>query len=229
MSNPWPKHIDRHYPDWSSIDVVLLDMDGTLLDLRFDNYFWEELIPLRFAEKHGLDLTAARASLAPRFIATQGTLDWYCLEYWTRELSLDVAELKREIREHVSFLPGAESFLQRLKVRPVRTALVTNAHHDSLAVKSAQTKLLQYFDHVVSSHRYGYPKEHPEFWNRLQAELNFDRSRALFVDDSLSVLRAARSYGIAQIFAITHPDSTQQGRVVEEFPAVRAVSELLAE
>ncbi|NLG75578.1 MAG: GMP/IMP nucleotidase [Xanthomonadaceae bacterium] len=213
--------------DWSAIEIVLLDMDGTLLDLRFDNYFWQELVPLRYANRHGIPLERAHEELTPRFAANRGTLDWYCVDYWTRELALDIAQLKREMREHVRFLPGAEPFLQFLRERGPRTALVTNAHHNSLAVKAAQTNLLRYFDHVVSSHAYGFPKEHPSFWQRLQAELAFDPARALFVDDSLAVLRAARDYGIGRIVAITHPDSTQGARTVEEFPAVRGVQELV--
>ncbi|KEP73664.1 nucleotidase, partial [Microbacterium sp. SUBG005] len=31
--------------DWQAVDTVLLDMDGTLLDLAFDNYFWQKLVP----------------------------------------------------------------------------------------------------------------------------------------------------------------------------------------
>ena len=213
--------------DWSAIDIVLLDMDGTLLDLRFDNYFWLEVIPRRYAERHGLSVERAREVLNPRFVAKQGTLDWYCIDFWTQDLSLDVAQLKRELSDQVSFLPGAEQFLQVLRTRAARTALVTNAHHESLAVKAKQTDLTRYFDHVISSHRYGYPKENGSFWECLQRELNFDPARALFVDDSLAVLRAARRYGIGQIVAITHPDSTQEGRIVDEFPAVRAVAQLL--
>lgn len=30
---------------WQEVDTVLLDMDGTLLDLAFDNYFWQTLVP----------------------------------------------------------------------------------------------------------------------------------------------------------------------------------------
>ena len=36
------------------IDTVLLDMDGTLLDLHYDNHFWLEHLPQRYAELHGI-------------------------------------------------------------------------------------------------------------------------------------------------------------------------------
>jgi putative hydrolase of the HAD superfamily len=214
-------------PRWAEIDTVLLDMDGTLLDLRFDNYFWLELIPERYAVRHGLTLDQAREMLAPRFAARRGTLDWYCTDFWSRELSLDIAGLKHEVRDQVRFLRGAEEFLQELRTHRVRTVLVTNAHRDALAIKAAQTGLTRYFDAIVSSHEYGVPKEHPEFWLKLEAELDFDPARSLFVDDSLAVLTAARRHGIGQIFAIARPDSTLGPREIAEFDYVEAVFELL--
>lgn len=216
-----------HLPDWSAIDTVLLDMDGTLLDLRFDNYFWLEVLPERYAQRHELSLQAARAALAPRFVAKQGTLDWYCIDFWSRELSLDIAELKREVCAHVRFLPGAERFLQALHARGHQPVLVTNAHRDVLAIKAAQTGLARHFRHVVSSHDFGAPKEHPQFWSQLQAQLAFDPARCLFVDDSIPVLNAARAHGIGHIFAIARPDSTQHVRQIEGFAAVERVEELL--
>jgi HAD superfamily hydrolase (TIGR01509 family) len=226
ISSPPSARIVR--PHWDRVSLVLLDMDGTLLDLRFDNYFWLELVPERFARKHDLTVAAAKSLLAPRFAAKQGTLDWYCTDFWSRELALDIAALKREIREHVRFLPGARQFLVELRRRGLRIVLVTNAHQDSLAIKAEQTGLLDYLDRAVSSNEYGFPKEHPQFWTRLQAELGYEPEKVLFVDDGLSVLRAARQHGIGQIFAITHPDSTQSARLVEEFPAVSGVAELLS-
>ena len=214
-------------PRWSEIDIVLLDMDGTLLDLRFDNFFWRELVPERYAARHSLTLEAALAALTPRFAAKQGTLDWYCTDFWTRELALDVAQLKREVGAQVRFLPGAERFLTTLRERGLPAVLVTNAHRDSLSIKATQTGLARHFTSVVSSHDFGVPKEHPEFWSRLQAQLGVQPHRSLFVDDSLAVLRAARAHGIGQIFAISRPDSTQPVREVAEFPAVERVELLL--
>ena len=102
--------------DWSAIDTVLLDMDGTLLDLRFDNWFWQELIPSLYAAANGLALADTHALLTPKFIEVKGTLQWYCIDYWTRELKLDIGSIKREAQRHVSFLPGAEQFLSKLRV-----------------------------------------------------------------------------------------------------------------
>jgi putative hydrolase of the HAD superfamily len=214
-------------PPWEAVDTVLLDMDGTLLDLRFDNYFWLEFLPERYAERHGLTLEKARTVLRSLLLGKQGTLDWYCTDFWTRELSLDIAALKREIREHVRFLPGAEAFLRALREKNVRVALVTNAHRDSLKVKATQTGILDYFDVVFSSHSFGVPKEHPEFWRQLQAELQFDPVRTLFVDDSLAVLTAAQRHGIAHVFAISKPDTTMDVREVKGFMSVEQVSHLL--
>lgn len=218
---------DSAQPRWEEIDTVLLDMDGTLLDLRFDNYFWLEILPERYAQRHELSLPAARARLAPLFVAKQGTLDWYCIDFWSRELALDIAELKREACGEVRFLPGAERFLQALHERGRDPVLVTNAHRGVLEIKAAQTGLARYFRRIVSSHDFGVPKEHPRFWSQLQAQLAFDPTRCLFVDDSIPVLNAARAHGIGHIFAITRPDSTQHARRIEGFDAVECVEALL--
>lgn len=222
-----PLRSDPALPRWDQIDTVLLDMDGTLLDLRFDNYFWLEVLPERYALRHELSLEAARATLAPRFVAKQGTLDWYCIDFWSRELSLDVAELKRQERAHMRFLPGAERFLQTLHARGLDPVLVTNAHRGVLQIKAEQTGLARYFRRIVSSHDLGVPKERAQFWSLLQAQLGFDPARCLLVDDSAPVLNAARAHGIGHIFAISRPDSTQHARQVEGFTTVERIEELL--
>src|SRR6187549_375496 len=105
----------RSLPDWSQIDTVFLDMDGTLLDLRFDNYFWRELVPQRYAECNGMTKPEAQRQLVPRFAAWEGRLEWYCLDHWTRELGLDLAALEEEAAGRITWLPSAVEFLVRLR------------------------------------------------------------------------------------------------------------------
>ena len=102
--------------NWKSIDTVLLDMDGTLLDLHFDNHFWLEHMPACYARHHGQSVDWAKAELYPMMQAIQGQLEWYCLDYWTRELGLPIVELKREIAHLISLRPDADLFLQTLQL-----------------------------------------------------------------------------------------------------------------
>ena len=213
--------------DWSAIDTVLLDMDGTLLDLRFDNWFWLELIPRRYAAARGLEVAQAQDLLAPKFVEVRGTLQWYCIDYWTRELELDIAVIKREAFDQVSFLPGAEQFLARLQASGKRRVLVTNAHPETLAIKSERVALTRYFDACYSSHPFAAPKEHAEFWPRLAAEEKFEPQRTLFVDDSLSVLKAAHNFGIGWLRAVRRPDSGRPPQHTGEYAAVDRVADLL--
>jgi len=213
--------------DWSAIDHVLLDLDGTLLDLDFDNHFWQILVPTVWGAARGLDLKAAQAILQPRFAACAGTLPWYSTEYWSSELGLDIAALKRQDAERIRWLPGARQFLAAARGRGKRLVLLTNAHPQALAIKHERTGVLDHFDASYSSHALGGPKEDAQFWAALARVEHFDPERSLFVDDSASVLRAARAAGIGLIRAIRRPDSVRAGHAHEEFTAIDALVELL--
>ncbi len=213
--------------EWSAIDTVLLDMDGTLLDLNFDNHFWIEHVPRRFAEKHGITVEAAKEELFPRMRAIEGTMDWYCLDYWTRELGLDIAVLKQEVDHLIDVHPHVPEFLEAVRESGRTTVLVTNAHMKSLNLKMEKTQLAGHFDAVVCSHDFGMPKEDPRLWERLRERIHFNPARTLLVDDSLAVLRSARGWGIAHLIAVRRPDTRQPARDVGEFEALGSFADLM--
>lgn len=193
---------------------MCLDMDGTVLDLQFDNLFWLQVLPQRWGESRGLAAAESFAILKPRFDAKHGTLDWYCIDHWSEELGFDVAGLKHELRGHIRYLPGVVGFLERLRACGMRVLLTTNAHPVSLGIKSAQAGLARHFDALVSSHEFGIPKESPEFWRRLELRHGVVPASTLFVDDSVAVLSAARTAGVRWIYQVLRPDSTQPARDV---------------
>lgn len=213
--------------DWDRIDGVFLDMDGTLLDLNFDNHFWQEFVPQRYAELHGVALSQAKRLLSPRFKAMEGRLEWYCLDYWSEELRLDLAGLKQEIAGLIAVLPHVTEFLEAVRRLGKRLILVTNAHPRSLSLKMERTCLHTFFDTIVCSHAFGYPKEAPDFWFRLNQAQPFDRQRSLLVDDSPAVLAAAREYGLAVTIAIRKADSRRPARRVEGFLSIDDFRELM--
>ena len=212
---------------WDQIDTVFLDMDGTLLDLNFDNHFWLEFVPDRYASLHGLSLEAAQAALFPQFKALEGRLEWYCLDYWTRELELDLISMKQEVAGLIDVLPHVIDFLEHLRGIRKRVVLATNAHPESLALKMERSCLSRFFDRIVSSRQFGHPKEEMAFWHALQRHEPFDPERTLMVDDSFPVLRAARAYGIAHTLAILKNDSRRPAKTTEEFPAIHDFSQLI--
>lgn len=213
--------------DWNEIETVFVDMDGTLLDLNFDNVFWQKYVPARYADLNGIDNEAAAALLAPIFAREQNCLNWYCLDFWTRELGFDVAALKRECSHEIRMLPDTPAFLGRLAATGVRRVLLTNAHQTALAIKLERTSIGGHFDALISSHRFGVPKEHADFWSRLAAVEAFTPATTLLIDDSLAVLNAARAAGIGHLRAIRRPDSQAPPRTVNGFIGVDSVGDLL--
>jgi putative hydrolase of the HAD superfamily len=214
-------------PDWTAIDTVLLDLDGTLLDQAYDNHIWRDLIPQQFAVRRGLEIGAAYAEIERLFAGRSGTLEWYDIEFWNRTLGVDVGALHRDVRAHVAWLPGAQEFLARVRALGKRLVLLTNSHPVALEVKHAQTGVLDLLDAAASSQEFGAPKEQQAFWEAARARFGFDPARSLFADDNPKMLDAAREAGVRWIYGVRHWDSKGLRRQHSEHAAVDGVFDLL--
>ncbi len=214
--------------DWKKIDTVFLDMDGTLLDLNFDNHFWKEFVPLKYARQKGISISMAKQELEPRFKSMEGSLEWYCLDYWSNALELDIAGLKAEISGLIAVLPHVTEFLEKLQQSSQRVVLVTNAHRDSLGLKMEKTCLQPFFDEIISSHDLGFPKEHANFWQLFQQQQVFDKKTTILIDDSLAVLNSARLFGIEHLISVSKPDSKQPKRDIIDYAAIEDFRELMS-
>lgn len=206
--------------------TLMLDMDGTLLDLAYDHRIWLEEVPRIYADQNGLSQEEANQFLLGELKRLQGTLAWYSLDFWTEKLDIDVPGLHQERAAEIDYLPGAQAFLERAAASAVRVLLVTNSQQGLLDLKIRQTGLDAYFDAIYSTHAFGYPKEVTEFWTGLAKVESFDPTSTVFIDDNEAVLAGADAYGVAQLLQVAQPDSRHSPRAVECYRGIAGVREL---
>jgi len=212
--------------DWNAIETVFLDMDGTLLDLHYDNHFWLEYVPMRYAKKHQISIGDAKTQLKTRYRSIRGTLNWYCIDHWSEQLDMDISTLKQETASRIKVREHVEQFLSFLQQQKKHIILLTNAHPKTVAIKFQHTPIEQYFDKVITSHNIGVAKEQAGFWEKLHSHIDFKKEKSLFIDDSLEVLRSAKQYKLGHLLAIHQPDSQQNVMDTAEFTAVECFRQL---
>lgn len=198
--------------DWRSIDDVLLDMDGTLLDLHYDATFWLNNVHSIVANLTGEPEHVIQERFHRELKKHEGTLAWYCTDYWADFFGIDLIEAKQQLAHLIRFRPHAEQFLNVMKSLPLRTLIATNAHPDVIQLKLNVVPLEDMVDGIVSSHQYGVAKEHPDFWRALFDEYAINPDRALFMDDSSKVLDAADRAGVREVVEIRHPNLSEPPR-----------------
>lgn len=225
MTRPPRKILPRI--EWRAIDTVLLDMDGTLLDRHFDDYFWLRFVPENYALTFGGSIEAAQKKLHAMFRAMEGTLDWTDLDFWSSELGLDIPALKVQIDALIQVHPYVIEFLDFCRTSGKRVHLVTNAHRKTLAIKMSKTALGGHFDQIVCAGEVGMAKEESRFWPKLNDILPYEPHRSLLADDTEAVLRSASEYGIRYLIHVARPSSRAEIRYSATYPSVVFFNELM--
>ena len=93
-------------PSLEDFNTLLLDMDGTLLDLRFDNFFWVDHLPERLRDIHGGTIDDVLTHVETSLGDAEGTMAWYCIEHWSDHFEVDIMALKQELTHLIRYRDG---------------------------------------------------------------------------------------------------------------------------
>ncbi len=211
----------------NEIKYILLDLDGTLLDLYFDDYFWGHLVPEKYAEKHDISFGTAKDYLYTTYKSHEKTLNWCDIDFWSRELDLDIPALKEQIRHLIAVHPHVIDFLKLMRKKKKKIYLLTNAHFKTVKIKFRKTSIGEYFDDVLCSFNVGHPKEDLDFWHKAQKKLKFDKEHSLFIDDTEDVLVTAKEYGIKHLLFKATASSKLEPKKTKEFDIINDFRELM--
>lgn len=213
--------------DWQQIDTVLLDMDGTLLDKHFDDYFWESHVPEVFAKQNGMSILEAEETLLAKYKAEEGTLAWTDINFWSAKLGLDIAALKRSLRHLIKVHPYVVDFLDCCRHMGKQIYLVTNAHPTTLDIKMAETGLASKFDGIICSDELGVAKEEQLFWIKLMEKLKINKKKCLLAEDTEKILHTAQEFGIKNLIYISKSSSTKPVQHSRDFPSIIFFKEII--
>ena len=219
--------MNKKIVNWNEINTVLLDLDGTLLDLHFDNYFWSYYLPNAYSKFFSIPENEAHLFIRHSLAAKAGTLDWYDIDYWSDRFNLDLIKMKEEISQKISARPNAREFLSAISHSGKKLVMVTNAHRKTLQLKMRQVDLSKWFDEIIVSHDLEAAKESNLFWSRLDSIYSFDIKRTILIDDNEDVLSAAYNYGITNLITIAKPDSQQPTRMESNFISLKNFSQII--
>ncbi|MBJ8417003.1 HAD-IA family hydrolase [Acinetobacter courvalinii] len=216
------------YSDLQQQPIAMFDMDGTLLDLAFDDFIWNHCLPERHAQVHQCSLEQSQQTLFQFYQQHKHTLSWYSSAFWTAKVGVDVLQLQYQHRQKIGPRAGCHELLQQLKAEGYRCWLLTNADRPGLQLKLENVELRPYFEVMISSEELGHAKEETAFWHKLQQLHPFDPAQAVFIDDTVAVLKSAEDFGITQLFSILQPSSSKAARSVTElsYPALDHLTEL---
>lgn len=199
-----------------NLDLVIFDLDGTLIDSNgTNNYLDVKLVQSFGEEKSSEEIILERDEF---FNATnwQGDIYLNYCEYLKNKYNLNSSkeeilqyrrDLSKELSKNIKLKPNADTVIKYLKSNNIKLALATVSRRETIDIYMTENKNIkekcnfqEYFDYIITKDDVKLKKPNPEVYNRIIDKFNIsDLSRCVVIEDSLTGVMAAKGAGLTVI------------------------------
>ena len=176
--------------------MLLFDMDGTLID---SNGVWKN-VDREFLARRGIAYTHAYYEGVAHTIlplAAKFTKEYCRLTESCEEIIAEWMEMAGDIyATDVTEKPGVRAYLEQMKRRGERMAVVTSAVPVHCRAALTHLGLLPYFERIFFAQELGTEKKYPALWEKVAAALGVSPADCTLFDDSVEAIRGAKAAGM---------------------------------
>lgn len=198
----------------TTIQAVLFDMDGTLIDTeKYYRIFWPKAMAefgYRMTDEQVLSLRSLGRPFAPARLREWfgENLDYYAIRARRTEMMEECLD-----REGIQRKPGAVEILEELKRRGIPAAVATATPPERTEKYLRLTGLRQYFDRIISATQVKEGKPSPDVYLYACEQLGVAPECCIAVEDAPNGVLAAHRAGCKVIMV---PDQTQPEEELKE-------------
>ncbi len=199
-----------NFRNLADLDLVVFDLDGTLIDSNgVNNELDIELVHLLGEKKMSPEEILKERN--DTFKNSKGGDIYlnYC-EYLKTKYKSNLTEkeilqtrrnLSKEVSKEIKFKPDADKMIKYLKSKNIKLALATVSRRETIDIYineneylKSKCNLAEYFDFIITKDDVTLKKPNPEVYNKILEKFKIkDLSKCLVIEDSLTGVLAARN------------------------------------
>ncbi|MCK5043097.1 MAG: HAD family hydrolase, partial [Candidatus Aenigmarchaeota archaeon] len=201
------------------ITHISFDLDGTLVNEKFDKIIWHEEIPKLFAEKNNIDIETATNMVYAEYYrgAFIDKVDrWTDISYWFDRLGLDGWNtLMVNMKKHILVYDDTLKMFEQLSARKYKLIIISNAEEKFLDMKLEAEGLKKHFSSVFSAQStFGVRKKNKEIFMKVLERLGIKPENMIHVgNDRYLDLEVPSSVGIKS-FLLDRTGKTKGDNVI---------------
>ena len=193
----------------ANLDLVIFDLDGTLIDSNGINNNLDIKLVRSLGEKESdEEILAERDNILKKYNTGDVYLN-YCeylkMKYNSNLSKEQILQIRRDLSKIVSknieYKPKADTMIKYLKSQKIKLALATVSRKETIDIYINENEFLknkcnlqEYFDFIITKDDVTYKKPNPEVYDKIIKEFKIqDLSKCLVIEDSLTGVLAAKN------------------------------------